>query len=320
MEEIPWREPDRFLRWDFLPKLFSKIPVECVLADDMCRPAFLAFCFSLVSWTIERLSPPWLESNEHGRDHRSSELYQWRVSLFRFLAHVALLIDLPETEKYILDPMFKLNDELALSLVSPFVDLVICRGILDAEIISSTAVPLIKKCIERVLRCHDWNNARHREGDIYGFDLPSFSKSVLMVQVEQADLAARFANGDWSDIQAVMVVIDLFVRAVGDIPTVTYSFLKLCEKAHAHYPVEIFADQITTILARQSGTPVGWRNSTIPSRIAALTHTFAERSQPLSKSLGQTLLRILDRLVDMGDRRSAALQTSELFKTIKSET
>jgi hypothetical protein len=36
--------------------------------------------------------------------------------------------------------------------------------------------------------------------------------------------------------------------------------------------------------------------------------------EPLPAVLAQAMLRILDRLVDMGDRRSAALQASELFR------
>ncbi|SUS05699.1 hypothetical protein DF3PB_2030008 [uncultured Defluviicoccus sp.] len=45
-------------------------------------------------------------------------------------------------------------------------------------------------------------------------------------------------------------------------------------------------------------------------------HEFAQRTQPLPAVLGQGMLRILDKLVDMGDRRSAALQTSEIFREI----
>jgi hypothetical protein len=37
----------------------------------------------------------------------------------------------------------------------------------------------------------------------------------------------------------------------------------------------------------------------------------------MKPELGQTLLRILDILVDMGDRRSAALQISDSFREIK---
>jgi hypothetical protein len=37
----------------------------------------------------------------------------------------------------------------------------------------------------------------------------------------------------------------------------------------------------------------------------------------MSPELGQTLLRILDILVDMGDRRSVALQINDSFREIK---
>jgi hypothetical protein len=54
---------------------------------------------------------------------------------------------------------------------------------------------------------------------------------------------------------------------------------------------------------------LGWRNTTLPARVAALVHGFAEKMAPLDAELTAAMLRILDRLVDMGDRRSAALQT-----------
>jgi hypothetical protein len=40
-------------------------------------------------------------------------------------------------------------------------------------------------------------------------------------------------------------------------------------------------------------------------------------SSPLPPALAQAMLRILDKLVDMGDRRSAALQLSEIFKDVR---
>jgi hypothetical protein len=104
---------------------------------------------------------------------------------------------------------------------------------------------------------------------------------------------------------------------VGDVPHVIGSFLTLCESAVEHYPPEVFVEQIDAILNKQPGVPVGWYGTTIQGRIAALVHAFAERSQPLSRALAQSMLRILDRLVDMGDRRSAALQTSEIFKDVR---
>lgn len=41
------------------------------------------------------------------------------------------------------------------------------------------------------------------------------------------------------------------------------------------------------------------------------------RETPLQKDLAQKFLRILDLLVDMGDRRSAALQTNEAFRNLQ---
>ncbi|MEG8053143.1 hypothetical protein QP185_07600 [Sphingomonas aerolata] len=43
----------------------------------------------------------------------------------------------------------------------------------------------------------------------------------------------------------------------------------------------------------------------------------ADRSSPLPLALGQKLLRILDTLVDQGDRRSAALQVSPAFRDLR---
>jgi len=127
----------------------------------------------------------------------------------------------------------------------------------------------------------------------------------------------RFANRDWREIGAILPIVDGPVREVGDIPDVISGFLTLCERAVEHYPAAIFVQQVTAAMALQDRTPIGWRNSTIPSRIAGLIHTFAEREQPLPQELAQAMLRVLDRLVDMGDRRSAALQTSEIFKDVR---
>jgi hypothetical protein len=111
-------------------------------------------------------------------------------------------------------------------------------------------------------------------------------------------------------------VIDPLVRAVGDVPGVTLSYLTLCERAVDHYPPADFVGQIAAILDRQPGIPAGWRGSTIPGRIAALVQALAERTQPLPSPLHRSMLLVLDRLVEMGDRRSAALQASEIFRNV----
>jgi hypothetical protein len=152
---------------------------------------------------------------------------------------------------------------------------------------------------------------------VSGFDLPLLIRTYLFIGVEFAEGAARFANRNWQDVGAILPVVDAFVREVGDIPDVMSGFLTLCERAIEHYPAGAFVAQVTAAMARQERTPVGWRNSTIPSRITGLIHAFAEREQPLSRGLAQAMLRVLDRLVDMGDRPSAALQSSEIFKDVR---
>jgi hypothetical protein len=312
--EPTWRDPDSFLRWDFLPKFLKAIPIGALLRDKQRRPAFLGFCGQLVAWSTERIAPSWASDKT---EFRANELHEWNFSVFHFLGHVAVELDVIEAETLILAPVLKLGDEPAMSLLSSFINSVICIGILDAPEISPHASTLLQLCIHRILQHHDWRYARTSEGDIGAFHLPDIIRALLMVKIERADLAARFVNGDWREIGKVIPIFDGFVRTLGDIPGVAGPFLTLCERAAADYPGKIFVEQISAILATQAGTPVGWRNGRIPSRIAALIQTFAEKLQPLPQPIAQSMLRILDRLVDMGDRRSAGLQTSEIFKTIR---
>jgi hypothetical protein len=51
--------------------------------------------------------------------------------------------------------------------------------------------------------------------------------------------------------------------------------------------------------------------------VATLVQHFADREAPMELNLARNFLRILDLLVDIGDRRSAALQLSETFRTIR---
>jgi hypothetical protein len=183
--------------------------------------------------------------------------------------------------------------------------------------INLNALEFMDACLTRILHDRMWEHARNSEGDIYGYDIPDIVRILLFVAVENAPGAARFANRDWRDIAQVLPIVDRFVRAVGDIPHVMGSFLTLCERSLADYPAERFVDQIGAALSLQDGIPLGWRGTTIPARIAALVHAFAEKSVPVPPSVAQAMLRILDRLADMGDRRSAALQTSEVFKEVR---
>jgi hypothetical protein len=142
-------------------------------------------------------------------------------------------------------------------------------------------------------------------------------RALLFVSADNAGGAARFANDDWTDIGAVMPIIDRLVRAAGWAWSIMSDFLTLVERARDVYPVETFADQILAILGPGRGTLKGWRGTLLPARIAGLVQSFAFRETPMQSGVAQKLLRILDILVDMGDRRSAALQISESFREIR---
>jgi len=94
-------------------------------------------------------------------------------------------------------------------------------------------------------------------------------------------------------------------------------FLTLCERARANYPAEAFADQVLAIIGDGPDNLKGWYGTFIPARIAELVQHFAHRDAPMTLAIAQKFLRILDMLVDMGDRRSAALQLGEAFREVR---
>jgi hypothetical protein len=94
------------------------------------------------------------------------------------------------------------------------------------------------------------------------------------------------------------------------------SFLTLCERASGIYPADAFSGQVLAILTSEIKLK-GWRGSLLLARIAGLVQQIASRESPMSIELAQRFLRILDVLVDMGDRRSAALQISDSFREVK---
>jgi hypothetical protein len=122
-------------------------------------------------------------------------------------------------------------------------------------------------------------------------------------------------NLDPTRLQIILPLVDRFVRAAGWAHAVMSGFLTLCERTRRHYPATLFADEILTVMV--SDTLPSWRGTVLPARIASLVQHFADRESPMPPALGQKFLRVLDLLVDMGDRRSAALQLSDSFRDIR---
>ena len=308
------REPDVCLAWDFLPRLFPYIPVGCVLSDPDRRSEFLDFCDQMLAWTTARLNPPGSgEPHGYGASHRG-DVYEWRIALCDLLARVALQTPAEEALERFFVPMAALDDGAAASLLNPFADRLARRGVMDPPVCAPQAIPLLTACADRIVRCEDWTHARDRGGVPPDHELQSLARTLLFVAANGAPRASRFANGEWEDIGLILPVVDRFVGAVGDVAAVAVNLVELCERAGRHYPAEVFASEVLAMLSRHPGTPPGWRRHGVPRRLASLVQAVAERTRPLPPTLKQDLLRILDALVDMGDRRAAALQSSELFR------
>jgi hypothetical protein len=237
--------------------------------------------------------------------------------LFAFLADVALELDAAGVISRYLDPVFVLQDKIALSMIEPFVRRVAASGVHDPKIIPRSAIPLLEVCMARVLAAHDWQTASWRDGNLYNHDLSNLVRDLLFVSCGDAGGASRFSNGDWRDIALIIPLVDRLVRAVGHVPEVASAFFALCERSAAHFPQRVFSDLCYAMIEKGQGTPVGWRGRLLPARMASLIQVFAEENQPIDPMLAQDFLRLLDALVDMGDRRSAALQISEVFKDVR---
>ena len=187
----------------------------------------------------------------------------------------------------------------------------------DAPVVPADAVATLDLCLGRLLQASAFKRDAYGSGEFSGFDQPELVRILMFVSVERADLAARYVNGDWSEIGRILPLIDRFIRTGGWAASVMDPFLTLCERARADYPAEAFADQVLAIIADGPDNLKGWHGTFIPARIAELVQHFAHRDAPMTLALAQKFLRILDMLVDMGDRRSAALQLGEAFREVR---
>lgn len=143
-------------------------------------------------------------------------------------------------------------------------------------------------------------------------------RALFFVDIKKSQNASRFTNGDWSDVALILALTDPLLAHHGRIPLVASSFVTRCERNFDTYPIEHFVTHLGHVLGRTDGMPPGWRGTTLPARLAGLIQRFSERTQPIPVSVAQVLLSGLDTLVDLGDRRAAAVQISEVFKDVRS--
>jgi hypothetical protein len=314
---VEWEPSSTDLNTQFLSKNLARIPIASAISDGLHRDLFLTWCANLVGWTIERLYPSWVNlENQDAFESSSSDLYEWRRELYRFFARVSLHLDPAESIRRFVEPAIGTDDETFGSLMTSYVSS-LTHTIMDEPVFPVNSLPLLERIVPRVLVHRRWEQSRWNDGDIHDSDLFSMIRALFFIDVERAMGAARFANGDWTDVTNINSVIDPILTAQGQNSTVISAYLTLCERAYKAYPLELFVAKLPIVLGEGSGMPLGWRGTTIPARLAGVIQLFSEKVQPLSEEMARALLRALDALVDMGDRRAAAIQISEAFKDVR---
>lgn len=311
-----WREPDDLWYSQRAAKLLAALPGAKIMADPDSRQRFQPYCATLLGWTISKVAPPW-DRPSRGSGRREANLFEWCDAFPRLIGRLAGHFETRELLASIVEPICALGDEPCFSLLTPFTDSFICAHVLDAASLPPSTLPVLEQVVDRLLRARDFNRSAYRAGELSGRSVPALVDALLFVVIERADLAARFVNGDWSEIGLVMSVIDRLIRAAGWASYVMSRFLTLCERARDAYPADAFADQVLALLALGPSGLSAWHGTLIPARVAGLVQHFATRESPMPSALAQKLLRILDALVDLGDRRSAALQISDAFRDVR---
>jgi hypothetical protein len=309
-----WGEPDVFWHSKQAAEILKRIPFDEVLSSS-ARSALLDFLADVLDWTNQKNAPPWVKAGR--RDRSATRIFEWTHTLGSRLGWVAGLLPLSGFQERFLNQILGLEGDNCWALLSPFASTYVCTYVYDSSIVPVDAVATLDLCLGRLLCDSAFKGDAYRSGEFSGFDQPELVRTLMFVSVERADLAARYVNGDWSEISRILPLIDRFVRASGWAFSVMGPFLTLCERARANYPAEAFADQVLAILGDGPNNLKGWHGTFIPARIAELVQHFAHRDAPIALDLAQKLLRILDVLVDIGDRRSAALQLSEAFREIR---
>lgn len=309
-----WQHPTIFFDAQLASKLLPKMPLEAWMASDTFRPLLEPLLINLVKWTAESLMPPWQPKKRF--DRKRTDLFEWNRSLGNILARTIPFVALDVARNVFIKP-FLADDEEALSVLAAFAGGAVCLHIFDAATIPENIVPLLDDCVARVIQDRTFKPNSWHAGEVHGFEMPGLIETLLFVNVENAPGATRYANGDWSQIEMAMPIIDRVVRNVGWSSYVMEKFLNLCERAGRAYPISKFGYQANAALLAIGNAEEGWTGTMLPARMAAIVQRQADWNFPLRLEDAQELLNVLDALIDLGDRRSAALEQTEAFKGIR---
>jgi hypothetical protein len=320
------RQSEDGTRWDdanpsfdaqFASKLLSMFPIEAWCESATYRPMFAKTLKEFCTWTAERLMPLWQAGRRRRSNRTGSNLFQWNRVLGDVLARAAPFFVVQDLRCDFLGP-FLVNDDEGLKLLAPFFNMTVIRHVIDAPTIPDNTFDLLGDAVDRVIADPTFQPGRYRTGEVHGSDMPTLVRALLFVNFDKSSSgSARFANGDWSQVSRVMPIVTRLVKATGWSTFVMQTFMTLCERAGTQYPLDAFTEQASAVLAAIANAKGGWSGTMLPARIAGTVQRLADANFPLRLDQAQTLLRILDALIDLGDRRSASLEQTEAFKGVQ---
>ena len=314
VEEV-WDEPDPSFNAVYAARHLRHFPMESFCRDDVFKQLVEVTLKRFVVWTSDRLIPSW--EDQERRSHNSGfEHVDWTNLLGDYIARAAPYFEPDIVVRDFLAPSL-VDDEDALQVLASFVDSTVCRQVFDAQTIPGNTFPILDLCVDRLVHDPTFASSSYRSGEVHGDNLPRLIKALLFVSVEKADGAERFANGDWSEVGLVMPIVTRIVAEVGWSLFVMDNFLTLCERAGKAYPIGDFSVQIGSVLGSMEDSRGTWSGTTIPARIAGIVQRLADENFPLQDEQARDLLTILDSLIDLGDRRSVALEGSEAFRGVQ---
>ena len=313
--ENTWSHPEVNFDPQVAEDVVRAFQVEKFCSSDVYRPLLLKYITELVVWTDARLDDPneEISTTQHRRRERG-DLHLWPGQLGDLLARICPFVRLSEFRDQFLLPFVGIDDEAGLSIVAEFTDMVVCRHVYDTEVITSDILAILELCLDRLISDPVFQRNGYRAGKIHGADLPKIIKALLLVSVNNAPGARRFANGIWTDLPQMMPLVARLTEHAAWAPFVMDCFLTLCERADPIYPIDAFAGQVTILMRDLGKEEENWVGTMLPARISGTVQRLADANFPLFQERARKLLFILDTLIDLGDRRSAALQQAEVFR------
>ena len=308
-----WARPDPDFEPFYAKDLIRYFPVETWATNAADHEALLRYADDLVRWTVDRVFPQWEDRRD--RERHAAHYIEWLSMLATFIARVAILV--PDGYARFIEPFARHKDDDAIRFVSDVTEAITTRSVYDAPVLREEALTLLGACMDRMLAEHTFDPDSYRAGEINTRDLHPMVISFLLISVKNAPGATRFANGDWTDLPRLMPLIDKLMIAAGWSAGVMDEYLRLCERAAPNFSVEAFERHVAHSMDARGFRHEAWNSAGTFAGVSGAVQHLAEAHHPLTQEQARRLLLLLDRLVDMGDRRAAALQQSEHFRNIQ---